>query len=63
MIKRITGGRKVSGIYKITNKETGELIMTGESKHCFTDSNLKPISLKKVRPDMHEMMIKLENAG
>lgn len=24
MIKRVTGGRKVGGIYKITNKETGE---------------------------------------
>ena len=61
-VKEYTGV-KIIMEYKITNKETGELILTGESKHCFTDTNIKPISLKKVRPDMHEMMIKLENAG
>ena len=61
-VKEYTGV-KIIMEYEITNKETGELILTGESKHCFTDTNLKPISLKKMRPDMHEMMIKLENAG
>ena len=60
-VKEYTGV-KIIMEYEITNKETGELILTGETKHCFTDANLKPISLKKARPDMHEMMIKLENA-
>lgn len=59
-VKEYTGV-KIIMEYEITNKETGELILTGETKHCFTDVNLKPISLKKVRPDMHEMMIKLQN--
>lgn len=59
-VKEYTG-LKIIMEYEITNKETGELILTGETKHCFTDANLKPISLKKARPDMHEMMIKLQN--
>ena len=43
MIKRITGGRKISGIYKITNKKTGEAyvgkttdISTRWQNHCKT---------------------------
>ena len=60
-VKEYTGV-KIIMEYEITNKDTGALIFTGESKHCFTDVNLKPISLKKARPDMHEMMIKLANA-
>ena len=61
-VKEYTGV-KLKMIYEITNKETGELLLTGESKHCFTDVNLKPISLKKAKPDMHEMFVKLQNAG
>ena len=43
MIKRVTGGRKISGIYKITYKETGEAyvgrtteIATRWQNHCKT---------------------------
>lgn len=61
-VKEYTGV-KIIMEYVITNKETGEILLTAESKHCFTDVNLKPISLKKSRSDMHEIMIKLENAG
>lgn len=48
MIKRITGGRKVSGIYKITNKQTGEAyigkttdISTRWQNHCKTAIGLE----------------------
>lgn len=54
-------GVKLIMEYEITNKETGELILTGETKHCFTDQNLKPVSLKKARPEMHEKMNELLN--
>ena len=54
-------GVKIIMEYTITNKATGEILVTGETKHCFTDTNLKPISLKKSRPDMHEKMIELMN--
>ena len=48
MIKRVTGGRKISGIYKITNKKTGEAyvgkttdITTRWSNHCKTAVGLE----------------------
>lgn len=48
MIKRITSGRKISGIYKITNKETGEAyigkttdISTRWQNHCKTAIGLE----------------------
>ena len=59
-VKEYTGVKLIM-IYEITNKKSGELLLVGESKHCFTDENLKPLSLKKVKPNMHEMFIKLQN--
>ena len=48
MCKRVTGGRKISGIYKITNKKTGEAyvgkttdITTRWSNHCKTAVGLE----------------------
>lgn len=46
-IKEYTGVKLIME-YKVTNKTTGLMVLTGETKHCFTDMNLKPISLKKV---------------
>ena len=37
--------------YDITDKKTGKTILVGETKHCFTDKNLKPINLKKYNSD------------
>ena len=54
-------GVKIIMEYTITNKASGEILVIGETKHCFTDTNLKPISLKKSRQDMHEKMIELMN--
>lgn len=44
--------------YTITNKNTGDLILEAQTKHCFTDSNLKPIILKKVKPEISEILEK-----
>jgi len=48
MIKRVTGGKKTSGIYKITNKKTGESYIgrttdfsTRWSNHCKTAIGLE----------------------
>ena len=46
-IKEYTGVRMTIG-YSLTEKKTGKLLITGETKHCFTDRNLKPVNLKKV---------------
>ena len=61
-IKDFNGVRLTMG-YTITNKETGELILTGETKHCFTDMNLKPIRLQKIIPEYYEkyLMLKIES--
>jgi len=45
--------------YTITNKITGDLIVEAQTKHCFTDFNLKPIILKKVKPEISEVLEKL----
>ncbi|MCL2860229.1 MAG: acyl-CoA thioesterase [Oscillospiraceae bacterium] len=47
--------------YTTTNKESGHIVSIGETSHCFTDSNLKPISLKKINPEMHAIFENLKN--
>ena len=37
--------------YDVTNKETGQIVIIAETKHCFTNKSLKPINLKKVAPN------------
>lgn len=45
-IKEYSGVRMTVG-YEMIDKKTGKTVLTGETKHCFTDKNLKPINLKK----------------
>ena len=56
-IKDYTGVRMTIG-YNVEDKKTGKIVLTGETKHCFTDRNLKPINLKKYNP---EIASKFEN--
>ena len=58
-VKSFNGVRLVME-YVVTDKNTGNLVLTGETKHCFTDSNLKPINLKKSFPDFYEKFKVLE---
>ena len=55
-------GVKFKVQYKVYNKNTGELCVEGESNHCFTDSNLKPLSMKKHHPDIYENFMSLVEA-
>lgn len=45
-VKEYTGVRMTIG-YEIKDKKTGKVVLIGETKHCFTNKNLKPINLKK----------------
>lgn len=45
-VKEYTGVRMTVG-YEVKEKETGKIVLVGETKHCFTNKNLKPINLKK----------------
>lgn len=56
--KEYTGVRMTIG-YEVTDKKSGNIVLTGETKHCFTDRNLKPINLKKYALQFHEKFLKL----
>ena len=47
-VKEYTGVRMIIG-YEVIDKATEKVVLTGETKHCFTDRNLKPINLKKYK--------------
>lgn len=47
--------------YEIRNKETGVLNATGETSHCFLSKDGKLVSLKKVLPETHEVLMGLVN--
>lgn len=49
-VKEYSGVRMTVG-YDIKDKKTGKTVLLGETKHCFTDKNLKPINLKKYAPE------------
>ncbi|MDO4176050.1 MAG: thioesterase family protein [Bacillota bacterium] len=45
--------------YEIRNAETGELHVTGRTRHGFTSHDLKPVPLKKHDPDLYAFFVKL----
>ena len=45
--------------YEIRNKETGGLNATGETSHCFLSKDGKIVSLKKVLPETHAVLMSL----
>ncbi len=55
-ITTFTGVRMIVN-YELINKKTNELIMTAETKHCFTNNSLKPINLKKYNEDGYNKLI------
>ncbi len=57
-VKSFNGVRLTMG-YSVTNKKTGDLVLTGETKHCFTDLHLKPIRLQKQIPAFHEIFMNI----
>ena len=52
-IKAFNGVRLVMQ-YTITVKNSGNLVLVGETKHCFTNTDLKPINLKKHFANIYE---------
>ena len=40
--------------YEIVKKETKETVVTGSSSHGFTDTELKPVRLKRDYPEIYE---------
>lgn len=44
-------GVKLEMSYTMTNLETGAVVFTGQSSHCFIDENGRPVAVKKHFPD------------
>ena len=56
-IKKFTGVQLYVS-YEIINKKTGDLVINAETKHCFTNMELKPINLKKIYKQGYDVLIK-----
>ncbi len=56
-IKEYTGVKMVIS-YEITDSNTKEAVLLGETKHCFVNKDMKPISLKKYSKEMSEILEK-----
>lgn len=56
--KEITCVKYIIG-YTVINKETGELLSTGETKHCFVNSEFKPVNIKKYKPEISARLLEL----
>lgn len=57
VIPKITdyNGFKMTVSYEVINKTDGSLLVTGETKHCFTDLDLKPVRTKRDFPDIYNI--------
>ena len=42
--------------YKMTNKNTGDIVLTGISKHCFINKENKPVRMKNEFPEIDEKL-------
>jgi acyl-CoA thioester hydrolase len=49
-------GATIIMAYEIYMKETGALVVTGETKHPITDNKLRPIRLRNVAPEIYNIL-------
>ncbi len=56
-VKEFNGVRLIMS-YEVNDKKTNGIVLTGETTHCFTNSSLRPVNIKKHYPEIFE---KLEN--
>jgi acyl-CoA thioester hydrolase len=52
-------GLRLNFHYQVKRKRDGLLLVKGETKHCWTTPDMKPVSLKKHWPDLHETIEKM----
>lgn len=57
VIPRISeyNGFKMTVSYQVIDKADGTLLVTGETKHCFTDLDLKPVRTKRDYPEIYKV--------
>ena len=49
-------GIKMEFSYSIYRKDTGELCTTGRTGHCFLNSDMKPVNMKRKYPELYQML-------
>ena len=54
-VEEFKGVRLVIG-YTMIHAATGNVVLTGKTRHCFTDTNGKPIILKKRFPEIDSIL-------
>lgn len=54
-VEEFKGVKLIIG-YKMTNNKTGEIVLTGKTKHCFINKEGKPIILKKDFPEIDQKL-------
>ena len=47
--------------YVMKNKETGEVVLTGKSTHCFLDEEKRPMILRRKYPDFAQKLSELSS--
>lgn len=54
---RITeyNGVRMIVLYEVTNEKTNKEVIKAWTKHCFTNSELKPVNMKKSNAKIHEI--------
>ena len=52
-IKEFSGVRMTVG-YNVIEKESKKVVLVGETKHCFTSKELKPLNMKKYASKYYE---------
>lgn len=55
-VTKMDGVRMTVG-YEVVDHNTGELRATGESRHCYANKKGRPVSLKKVLPDLYQLFL------
>ena len=60
-VKEFNGVRLTIG-YEVKDKKTGNDVIIAETKHCFTDKNLRPVNLKKHCPAFSDKFEALKEA-
>lgn len=61
-IREFTGVR-MTVAYHITDAQNGQLRTTGETKHCFTRTDGRPVSLKRALPSCYALFCAQVEAG
>ena len=52
-------GVRMTVLYEVINTKTKKKVINAWTKHCFTNSKLRPINMKKNNNDIHEVFLKL----